>query len=143
MELTSSAFTDAGTIPDRYTCKGSDISPPLAIANVPTDTVSLALVMDDPDAPVGVWDHWVAFNIAPRETIPESVGNLGVGGNNSWGRTGYGGPCPPSGTHRYFFAIYALDTELDLAAGASKQEVLDALEGHLLAQATLVGRVSH
>jgi len=142
MELTSPAFAHEATIPDRYTCDGSDISPPLQIDNIPTSTVSLALLVDDPDAPSGVWDHWVEFDIEPREIIPESARNLGTGGNNSWGRTGYGGPCPPSGIHRYFFTVYALDTELGLAQGATKGAVLDALEGHVLAEATLMGRYS-
>jgi Raf kinase inhibitor-like YbhB/YbcL family protein len=142
MDLTSPAFADQTTIPDRYTCEGSDISPPLQVGNIPTDTVSMVLVMDDPDAPAGVWDHWVEYNIEPRESIPESVKNLGTPGNNSWGRAGYGGPCPPSGTHRYFFTVYALDTELGLASGADKAEVLEAIEGHVLAEATLIGRYS-
>ncbi len=142
MELTSPAFAHEAAIPDRYTCEGSDLSPPLQLANIPTDTVSLAVVMDDPDAPAGVWDHWVEFDIQPRESIPEAVGDLGTPGTNSWGRTGYGGPCPPSGTHRYFFTVYALDSELDLPAGATKAQALNALEGHVLAQATLMGLYS-
>jgi Raf kinase inhibitor-like YbhB/YbcL family protein len=142
MELTSPAFAPEAAIPDRYTCEGSDVSPPLQFTNVPTDTVSLTLVMDDPDAPVGVWDHWVEFDIPPRESIPEAAADLGTPGTNSWDRTGYGGPCPPSGTHRYFFTVYALDSELGLPAGATKAEVLDALEGHILAQATLMGLYS-
>jgi Raf kinase inhibitor-like YbhB/YbcL family protein len=140
MELTSPAFVNEGDVPSRYTCDGSDASPPLQLAGVPTGTVSMVLVMDDPDAPVGVWDHWVEFDIEPRESIPESVAGLGTPGGNSWGRTGYGGPCPPNGTHRYFFTVYALDTELGLPSGASKDEVIDALEGHVLAEATLMGR---
>ena len=139
MELTSPAFEHEATIPDRFTCEGSDISPPLDLSSIPTDTVSLALVMDDPDAPAGVWDHWVAYNIEPREHIPEATRALGTQGTNSWNRPGYGGPCPPSGTHRYFFTVYALDSELSLPAGATKTEVLDALEGRVLAKATLMG----
>lgn len=142
MELTSPAFEDGAAIPDRFTCEGEDISPALHLTNIPTDVVSLALVMDDPDAPVGVWDHWVAFNIEPRESIPEGVGVIGTAGKNSWGRAGYGGPCPPSGTHRYFFAVYALDTELDLSPGATKDDVLRAIGGHELAKATLMGLYS-
>lgn len=139
MQLTSPAFEPDATIPERYTCDGADVSPPLDLANVPTDTVAMVLVMDDPDAPVGVWDHWVEFDIGPREHIPEAVDRLGTPGTNSWDRTGYGGPCPPSGTHRYFFTVYALDSELGLSAGATKAEVLAALEGHVLAQAALMG----
>lgn len=143
MELTSPAFDEGMTIPDRYTCNGEDLSPALELRNIPTDVVSLVLVMDDPDAPVGVWDHWIAFDIEPREHIPEGVESIGTAGKNSWGRPGYGGPCPPSGTHRYFFTVYALDAELGLSAGATKSAVLDALEGHVLAQATLMGLYSH
>lgn len=139
MQLTSTAFSDASPIPARYTCDGDDVSPPLLVDDVPEGTQTLALVMDDPDAPRGVWDHWVAFDIAPRAEIPENVGPLGVGGANSWGRTGYGGPCPPSGTHRYFFTVYAVDTQLALGPGASKADLLDALEGRILDQATLMG----
>lgn len=142
MELTSSAFVHEADIPSRYTCDGSDVSPPLHLAGVPIGTVSLALVMDDPDAPAGVWDHWVEFDIDPRESIPEAVNGLGTAGNNSWGRTGYGGPCPPSGTHRYFFTVYALDTELGLPSGATKADVIAALEGHVIGEATLMGRYS-
>jgi Raf kinase inhibitor-like YbhB/YbcL family protein len=140
MELTSSAFANEASIPIRYTCDGNDISPPLEISGIPSGTISLALVMDDPDAPVGVWDHWVVFNIEPRDSISEAIQDLGTAGNNSWGRTGYGGPCPPSGTHRYFFTVYALDTTLDLVAGAGKEDVLTASAGRVLAEATLMGR---
>ncbi len=139
MQLTSTAFGNEQPIPERYTCDGEDVSPPLAIAGTPEGTQTLALVMDDPDAPRGVWDHWVAFDIVPRSEIPEDVGPLGVAGANSWGRTGYGGPCPPSGTHRYFFTVYALDTQLALGPGASKADMLAAVEGHVLDQATLMG----
>lgn len=142
MQLTSSAFTHEGTIPQQYTCDGSDVSPPLGIAEVPAGTMSLALVMDDPDAPRGTWDHWVAFNIPVATDIAEDVGSLGKGGKNSWGRVGYGGPCPPSGIHRYFFTVYALDTDLALQEGAGKAAVFDALKGHVLAEATLMGRYS-
>jgi Raf kinase inhibitor-like YbhB/YbcL family protein len=142
MELTSPVFGYGDSIPEVYSCDGSDISPPLDIAELPAGTASLTLVVDDPDAPSGTWDHWIAFDIAPRESIPESVGELGTAGNNSWNRTGYGGPCPPSGTHRYFFTVYALDTELGLTAGSSKGDVLEAIEGHVLGEATLMGRYS-
>lgn len=139
MQLTSTAFSEGESIPARYTCDGDDISPPLDLDGLPAGTQTLALVMDDPDAPRGVWDHWVAFDIAPRTEIPENVGPLGVGGANSWGRTGYGGPCPPSGTHRYYFTVYAADAQLTLGPGATKADVLEALEGHIVAQATLMG----
>ncbi len=140
MRLTSTAFEHEGDIPDQYTCDGADASPALTLHDIPAGTVSLVMVMDDPDAPVGTWDHWVAYDIPPSEEIPEAVASLGTSGTNSWGRTGYGGPCPPSGTHRYFFVVYALDAELGLEPGADKGTVLDALTGHVLAEATLMGR---
>jgi hypothetical protein len=140
MHLTSTAFDHEGTIPPRYTCDGSDVSPPLSLSDVPAETASLALVMDDPDAPGGTWDHWVIFDIPVATNIAEDVGSLGTGGTNSWGRVGYGGPCPPGGTHRYFFSLYALDAELGLAKGATKTEVFEAMAGHVLAEAMLMGR---
>lgn len=142
MRLTSTAFEHEGDIPERYSCDGIDVSPSLAIDELPAGAVSLVLVMDDPDAPRGTWDHWVAYDIEPAVAIPEGVGGLGTAGTNSWGRTGYGGPCPPGGTHRYYFRVYALDSMLGLDPGARKAEVLEALEGHVLAEATLMGRFS-
>jgi Raf kinase inhibitor-like YbhB/YbcL family protein len=139
MELTSPAFDNEAAIPVRYTCDGDNVSPEVNIAAIPQDTATLVLIMDDPDAPVGTWDHWVAYDIAPTGTIPEDVGDLGTGGINSWKQTGYGGPCPPSGTHRYFFKVLALDAPLELAEGADKTEVLAASEGHVLAEAMLMG----
>jgi len=141
MRLTSSAFAHEGLIPRRYTCDGADVSPPLELEEIPAAAVSLVLIMDDPDAPAGTWDHWIAYDIPATTTvIPEGVGSLGTPGRNSWGRTGYGGPCPPSGTHRYFFTVYAPDTDLGLGPGAGKSQLLDALSGHVLAEATLMGR---
>ena len=139
MELRSPDFRSDGPIPARFACDGADESPALRISRVPADTVSLALVMDDPDASVGTFDHWVAFNIEPTEVIPADVGEIGTGGLNSWSRLGYGGPCPPSGTHRYFFRILALDMDLDLEEGATKEDVLEASKGHVLGEATLMG----
>ena len=139
MRLTSSAFGDGGSIPVRYTCDGADVSPPLEISGIPEGTVSLVLVMDDPDAPAGTWDHWVAFDISPVDTIPEGTAGLGRPGRNSWGRTGYGGPCPPSGTHRYMFTVHALAGTIGLGEGATKGEVLAALEPLRLASASLMG----
>ncbi len=139
MQLTSPAFTHEGMIPDRYTCDGADVSPELGIEGVPEGTVSLVLVVDDPDAPGGTWDHWVVFDIPVTASVSEDVGATGTGGFNSWQRTGYGGPCPPSGTHRYFFTVLALDAELDLAEGATKVEVLAAAEGRVLGEAVLMG----
>jgi len=140
MKLTSTAFENNREIPLEYTCDGADTSPELNIDDVPENAKSLVLINDDPDAPVGTWDHWVVFNIAPSTTkIGKGQEPEGIGGKNSWGRIGYGGPCPPSGTHRYFFKFYALDTELDLQVGASKGEIEKAMEDHVLAQAQLIG----
>jgi hypothetical protein len=142
MELTSAAFEEQGTIPTEHTCDGEDVSPPLHIDGVPETAQTLVLIVDDPDAPGGTWDHWVAFDIPPARDIPRAVGTLGTGGVSSFGDVGYGGPCPSSGTHRYVHQVYALDTELGLAEGASKSEVLEAMEGHVLAEATLTGLYS-
>jgi hypothetical protein len=147
MQLSSSAFQERAPIPKRYTCDGEDLSPPLSWDSAPQGTQSLALIMDDPDAPMGTWDHWVVFDLQAGLTgLPEGVkqyagaGGSGVSGKNSWSRNGYGGPCPPRGsTHRYFFKIYALDTVLGLKSGASKGEVEKAMRGHILAQGQLIG----
>lgn len=147
MTLTSSAFTHGAMIPKEYTCDGKDISPPLSWGDPPEKTQSFALIMDDPDAPMGTWVHWVIYNIpATARGLPEGVpkdADLPDGsrqGRNSWRKIGYGGPCPPSGTHRYFFKLYALDIVLTLASGATKDELLKAMEGHILANAELMGR---
>ena len=147
MTLTSSAFVHEGDIPQRHTCDGADISPPLAFAGVPEQAASLALVCDDPDAPGGVWDHFVLFNLSPATPgLPEGLHGAArypdgsLSGRNSWGRLGYGGPCPPRGAHRYYFTLYALDAMLELASGATKAELLRAAKGHILGSATLMGR---
>ena len=115
------------------------MNPPLLFRNIPPGTKSIALIVEDPDAPNGVFDHWVCWNISPNEAIAE--GNTpGINGTNSFGKSGYGGPCPPSGEHRYYFKVFALDTELDLVAGARKKEVLEAMKGHELGRAELMGR---
>ncbi len=145
-EVTSPVFAHAQPIPARYSCDGEDISPPLAWGDPPEETLSFALISDDPDAPVGTWVHWVLYNLpaegrALTEAVPPDA-ELADGsrhGQNSWRRLGYGGPCPPSGTHRYFFKLYALDTVLELAPGASKQQLLEAMQGHVLSQAELMG----
>ena len=138
MKLVSPAFAHNTIIPKKYTCQGEDISPPLTISDIPEGTVSLALINDDPDAPMATWDHWLIWNIKPVEEIKEdSV--PGTQGKNSWGRNDYGGPCPPSGTHRYFFKLYALNCELDLQQGATKAELEAAMEGHILERAELIG----
>ncbi len=140
--ITSPAFAHKESIPVEYTCDGDDISPPLQWNEPPANTQSFALIMDDPDAPVGTWDHWILFNIPPdtRQLSAAATPPPGsVDGNNSWRRTGYGGPCPPGGTHRYFFKLYALDTTLTLPAGTNKDDVLAWMDGHILAQSELVG----
>lgn len=139
MRLSSPAFDDGGIIPIRYTCDGDDVSPPLRVDDTPSGTAILVLIVDDPDAPRETWVHWLAFDIAPTSEIEEDVGLLGTAGINSWGRTGYGGPCPPSGTHRYVHQVYALDTELGLAEGARVSDVRSAMDGHILAEAFLTG----
>jgi len=145
-ELTSTAFAPGEPIPRKYSCDGEDISPPLQWSDPPQGTQSLALIADDPDAPLGTWVHWVLYNLpAEARALPEAVppdAELPDGsrhGQNSWRRLDYGGPCPPSGTHRYVFKLYALDMVLDLKAGASKKQVLKAMEGHILAQAEVMG----
>lgn len=145
--LRSSAFEHNARIPEKYTCDGEDVSPPLSWDVPPDGTESFALIVDDPDAPVGTWVHWVLFDLpGSARTLPEGVPareRLDDGsrhGRNSWGRLGYGGPCPPGGVHRYFFKLYALDTALGLAPGATKEQVVRAIEGHVLAEAILMGR---
>jgi Raf kinase inhibitor-like YbhB/YbcL family protein len=147
--LTSEVFLEGEPIPSKYACNGDDISPPLAWSGAPSDTDSFVLIMDDPDAPVGIWVHWVLFNILGNATaldvgLPADA-ELPDGsqqGTNSWGRLGYGGPCPPSGVHRYFFKLYALDAPLALDESATKEEVLAAMEGHILMETELMGTYS-
>lgn len=149
MQLQSSAFKATGTIPQKYTCEGQDVSPPLSWDAPPEGTQSLALIADDPDAPSGTFVHWVVYNLpASARSLPEAVPTSstlspgGVQGQNNFGNVGFGGPCPPSGTHRYFFKLYALDTELDLQAGASKADVVEAMAGHIVGHAELMGTYS-
>ncbi len=139
--FTSPAFSGGGAIPGTYTCDGTDVSPPLVIGPVPAGTRSLALIMDDPDAPVGIWVHWVLWNIPPRtrEIRENNVPSGTSQGRNDWHRIGYGGPCPPSGTHRYFFRLYALDTLLNLGAATTKTELERAMQGHVLGKGELMG----
>lgn len=141
MRITSQAFTNNGYIPKKYTCDREDINPPLNVGEVPPNTKSLVLIVDDPDAPVGTWVHWVVFNINPKtKKIAENSLPAGATlGKNDFGKLEYGGPCPPSGTHRYFFKIYALGTLLNLSSGANKAEVKKAMEGHILDRGGLVG----
>lgn len=146
MSLTSTAFAAGESIPPKYTCDGENVSPSLQWEQPPAGTQSLALIMDDPDAPSGTFVHWVYYDLPPAlRALPEGVpagekpSQGGMNGNNGAGRSGYTGPCPPSGTHRYFFRLYALDTKLDAAPGLTKDKLLQAMEGHVLAQAELMG----
>lgn len=147
IKVQSSAFEEEGMIPLKYTCDGEDISPSLSWSSVPEGTKSIALISDDPDAPMGTWVHWVVFNLPPDtielpENIPhgETLESGAKQGKTDFGKIGYGGPCPPGGTHRYFFKLYALDIELNLEAGITKSELLKAMEGHILAQGQLMGK---
>ncbi len=147
LTVTSPAFEPGGTIPVEYTCDGDNVSPPLAWNGVPEHTRSLALIMDDPDAPAGTWVHWLLYNIPPQvtelaEAQPDArqLPGIGLQGHNSFKNSGYGGPCPPrGGPHRYFFRLYALDTVLDLEAGAERRELEQAMQGHILAQGEIMG----
>nr|CBH39191.1 conserved hypothetical protein, phosphatidylethanolamine-binding protein family [uncultured archaeon] len=138
MKLTSPEFEKGKIIPREFTCEGGDFNPTLIIEDIPAGTKSLALIVDDPDAPMGTWVHWVIFNIPVVSRIDEDS-ILGKQGINDFGRKEYGGPCPPSGTHRYFFKLYALDNVLDLNEGINKEALEEAMEGHMLDKADLIG----
>ena len=138
MEITSPAFKHNEYIPVKYTCEGEDINPPLSISNIPEDAKSLALIMEDPDAPAGVWVHWVVFDMPVVSQVEENSVPGKPGITNS-GQRDYHGPCPPSGTHRYLFKIYALDTKLNLKEGVSKGQLEKAMQGHILDKAELIG----
>jgi len=139
--IASPAFPHNGMIPSKYTCDGADVNPPLSFDNIPGKSKSLALIVDDPDAPRGTWVHWVVWNIGPGTmTIAEnSVPHGALQGTNDFRKQGYGGPCPPSGTHRYFFKLYALDTLLSLKAGATKAQLVEEMKGHVLGSSELIG----
>jgi Raf kinase inhibitor-like YbhB/YbcL family protein len=146
MTLSTTAFAPNQPIPAKHTCDGSDSSPALSWGTSPSGTKTLALIMDDPDAPGGTWVHWVIYNIPAGATgLPENAPKTAtlpdgsLQGKNSWPKLGYGGPCPPSGTHRYYFKLFALDTTLNLPTGATKEQLLAAMEGHVLAKAELMG----
>jgi hypothetical protein len=147
MKLESSAFSANQSIPAKYTCDGSDVSPPLHWQSPPAGTQSLVLICDDPDAPRGTWVHWVLYDLPPdlrrlSEGVPPqpTLSGGGIHGINDFRKLGYGGPCPPSGTHRYFFKLYALDTQLNLQPGATKTQVETAMQGHILSSSELMGR---
>lgn len=144
LAIKSSAFNEGGSIPSQYTCDGEDISPPLSWQDEPKNTKSFVLIVDDPDAPVGNWVHWILFNIPEAiHELSENLSSLPNGaqfGKNSWEKSTYGGPCPPNGEHRYFFKLYALDTLLNLPAGATKSQIESAMRGHIIATAKLLGK---
>ena len=147
VELSSSAFKANGLIPKQYTCDGINISPSLSWNNIPENAKSLTLILDDPDAPGRTWVHWIIYNMPPiSKGLQEGVLPLQnfshdtKQGLNDFNKIGYGGPCPPSGTHRYFFKLYALDTKLNLEAGATKKQLENAMKDHILAQAELIGK---
>lgn len=147
MEITSSAFNEGSMIPAKYTCDDIDISPPLKWSKAPEGTKTFAIICDDPDAPAGTWVHWVLYNLPAdtnelSEDIPtvESLSNGAKQGKNDFGRIGYGGPCPPGGTHRYYFKIYALAEKLNIESGVTKSELLKAMQGKILSEGKLMGR---
>jgi hypothetical protein len=148
IKLTSAAFQEGGSIPKKYTCDDANASPPLAWDVVPPNAKTIALIADDPDAPRGTWVHWVLFNLPAsarelRENVPtqDKISGGGAQGTNDFKRVGYGGPCPPpGGPHRYFFKLYALDTELPPDSSTTKDKLLTAMQGHIVAQGQLMGK---
>jgi Raf kinase inhibitor-like YbhB/YbcL family protein len=147
MQITSSAFKEGEPIPAKYTCDGENISPPLAWRDAPRNTKTFALIVHDPDAPAGDWVHWVVYHIPANVTElsehappTESLPNGAMQGRNDFKKIGYGGPCPPSGTHRYYFRLYALDADLPLHSGATRKDVENAMRGHVAAEAALIGK---
>lgn len=140
MEISSDSIKDNSKIPSKFTCDGDNVNPDLKFDKLPGDTKSLTLIVDDPDAPLGVWDHWLVADINPDSLILENaIPERGIVGKNSFGKVEYGGPCPPSGTHHYYFRLYALDIKLDLPDGFSRVELEEAMKGHILEQAQIVG----
>lgn len=141
LSLTSPNFVQHGFIPEKYTCEGKDVNPELIITHVPIRTKSLVLIVEDPDASAGIWVHWLLWNISPaQKTIKENSSPVGaVQGINDFGKRGYGGPCPPWGTHRYFFKLFALDTMLNLKDDSNKQNIENAMKGHIISQTELIG----
>ncbi len=150
IQVTSSAFNSGASISQEFTCDGRDISPPLSFANIPSEAQSLVIICDDPDAPSATFVHWVLYNLpASTTSLSENVSSEAtldsgaLDGINDFGTTAYSGPCPPSGTHRYYFKVYALDTTLSLASGATKSQVVNAMAGHILSQGQLMGTYSY
>lgn len=145
ISVTTPAFQAGGDVAAKFTCNGANVNPELRINGVPSEAKSLVLIVDDPDAPRGLFTHWIVWNIDPKTTrvAENNAPTAGVQGINDFGKRNYGGPCPPSGTHRYFFKIFALDTKLELKPGARRAELDAAMRGHILAQGELMGRYSH
>ena len=147
LQITSPSFKHEQAIPAEFTCEGNDALPELIVSGIPTNAKSLTIIVDDPDAPDGTWVHWIAFNIpSSMNRFPKNVNKSGVlehagavQATNSWGKTLWGGPCPPTGNHRYYFKIYALDSLLSLTEQATKKQVEDAMDGHIVAQGELMG----
>lgn len=141
LKITSPVFGNNGEIPKKYTCDGADLNPPLRFENVPPEARSLALIVDDPDAPMGTWVHWVVWNIDPKtaEIKENTVPKGAFQGINDFRKHDFGGPCPPSGTHRYFFKLYALNIQLNLNTNSKKADLEKAMKGHILAQAQIIG----
>ena len=142
LSVTSPAFENNKPIPVKYTCDGANINPPLTIEDVPEETKALVLIVDDPDAPMGTFNHWVVWNIPPTTRKIEENTVPGTEGISTSRKHAYGGPCPPYGTHRYFFKVYALDTQLDLKSNSSKRDVEKAMKGYILAEGELMGLYS-
>ena len=138
LKIMSSAFKYNERIPAKYTCDGIDVNPPLKFRNIPTGTKSLALIVDDPDAPMGTWIHWIVWNMPPTEEIDEDT-VPGIEGINDFNKNSYGGPCPPSGVHRYFFKIFALNAMLDLNSNARKRDLEEAMKGKIISEGELIG----
>jgi len=140
VRITSSSFNHQGLIPSKYTCDGENVNPPLKIENIPQEGKSIVLIVDDPDAPMGTWVHWVVWNIPVKKIVQIEEDSIpGVQGLNDFMRHDYGGPCPPSGSHRYFFKVYVLDIELNMDKNSRKKDIEKAMEGHILAKGTLIG----
>lgn len=139
MEITSPEFKHKGAIPKKFTCQGEDVNPGLLVSGVPGGTCSLSLIVDDPDAPGRTWVHWVVFNILPGIIKIDEDSVPGQEGLNDFGRKSYGGPCPPSGIHRYFFKLYALDTKLEFPGNVTGKRLEEAMKGHILEQTELIG----
>jgi Raf kinase inhibitor-like YbhB/YbcL family protein len=137
--ISSPAFKNEGDIPSKYTCEGQNINPPLNIEGIPEEATSLVLVVEDPDAPRGTFDHWLVWNIEPTSAIGENT-SPGISGKNSGAKTGYYGPCPPSGSHRYYFNVYALNRNIDLPAGSDRKALQEAMQSYIIAKGGIMGR---